>query len=47
MEILVLFPCTHKSPINAHADISSRAEAQNFGLSLHLHPYFGQTFFIN
>ena len=31
---------TQKPPLNAHSDVSSRARGLNFGLSLHLHPYF-------
>ena len=29
-----------KPPFNIHADISRVANGLNFGLSLHLHPYF-------
>ena len=29
-----------KHPINAHADVSCRARGLNFGLHIHLHPYF-------
>ena len=38
--ILVFILCEQKPPINANADISSKARCFNFGLSLHLHPYF-------
>ena len=27
-------------PLNVHADLSRRARGLNFGLSLHLHPFF-------
>ena len=40
LKILALIAYTQKPPINAHVDISSRARGLNFGLSLHLHPYF-------
>ena len=34
-------PCVlHKHPLNANADTSSKARGRNFGLSIHLHPYF-------
>ena len=39
-EILVLAAYAEKPPSNTHAYISSGAKGLNFGLSLHLHPYF-------
>ena len=29
-----------KLPLNDHVDLSSRARGVNFGLNLHLHPYY-------
>ena len=34
------YSISQKPPINAHVDIFRRARGLNFGLSLHLHPYF-------
>ena len=39
-EILVLMAYAQTPLINATADISSWARGLNFGLSLHLHPFF-------
>ena len=39
-EILVLITHAQKPPINTHADISRGAKGLNFGLNLHLHPFF-------
>ena len=34
---------TQTPPLNAHADVSSRARGLNFGQRLYLHPYFVYT----
>ena len=39
VSILVLIVCAQK-PLKTHGDVSSMARGQNYGLSLHLHPYF-------
>ena len=39
-EILVLISYEQKTPINDHDSVSSEAKGINFGLSLHLHPFF-------
>ena len=40
LEILVLIACAQKPTFDPHADLSSRVRGLNFGLSLHLYPYF-------
>ena len=39
-EILVRITYAQTPQINAHAGLFSEASSLNFGLSLHLHPYF-------
>ena len=37
---LVLIAYAQEPPLNAHAEVSSSARCLNFGLGLHLYPYF-------
>ena len=39
-EILALTAHAQKPPLNAYSDVSSGTRSLNFGLGLHLHPYF-------
>ena len=42
-KILILIAYEQKPPLIAHAVVSCGARGLNFGLSLHLHLYFGYT----
>ena len=38
---MFLWHSAQEFPLNAHADVFSGAKGLNFGMSLHLYPYFG------
>ena len=40
LENSVLITYAHNPHVNTHSDVSNKATGLNFGLSLHLHPYF-------